>query len=344
MSATPTAINRPSRATLHDVARLSGVSTATVARVLANSGLVKPETRDRVANAVKQLNFRRNEMARDLKRGTASTAVGLVVNGFDNPFYTQVAMGAERALRAAGFHLVLGATGGDPAQEQSVASAMLERRVSALLIISGTDDHAYLAQEREFGTPVIFVGRPPANIETDTVLVDDRAGVREATCALLRAGHQFIGVLHGVDSYPSRERVAGYLDALREHGISDSSGLIIGDVANPAAASTATQSLLAREVPPTALLGLNRGIAVGIVKAILKADSSPVCVAVDDFDLADVLGISVIDRRPEELGYRSAQLAIKRLADPSTPMEKMLLPPQLLLRGQLCTAAPKRGL
>src|SRR5471032_3110874 len=129
MSEVDIATQRPNRATLHDVARLSGVSTATVARVLADSSLVKPETRARVASALKELNFRKNEMARDLKRGTASSAVGLVVNGFDNPFYAQVATGAERALRHAGYHLVLGATDEDPRLEQSVASAMLERRV-----------------------------------------------------------------------------------------------------------------------------------------------------------------------------------------------------------------------
>ena len=243
--------------------------------MLANSSLVKPETRERVANAVKVLNFRRNDTARDLKRGTASTAVGLVVNGFDNPFYAQVAMGAERALRRAGYHLVLDATGGDPTQEQSVASAMLERRVGALLIISGTNDHGYLAKERDFGTPVIFVGRPPANIETDTVLVDDRLGVREAPTALLQAGHQRIGVIHGVDSYPTRERVAGYLDALREHGVGYDRYLVVGDVMSPAAAATAAQDLLAMATQPTALLGLNRGISVGIVKAILHARTHP---------------------------------------------------------------------
>lgn len=336
MSEVDITIQRPSRATLHDVARLSGVSTATVARVLANSSLVKPETRARVASAVRELNFRKNEMARDLKRGTASSAVGLVVNGFDNPFYAQVATGAERALRAAGYHLVLGATDEDPRLEQSVASAMLERRVSALLIISGTRDHRYLAKERDFGTPVIFVGRPPANIEADSVLVDDRSGVHDATVALLQAGHRRIGVVHGIKVlYPSQERVAGYLDALREYRIDLDAQLIVGDIDTPTAATSAANSLMTLPNPPTALLGLNRGISVGIVKAALRLREPPVIVGLDDFELADALGISVIDRRPEELGRQAALLAMKRILQPDSPLAKLLLPPQFVLRTNL---------
>lgn len=329
-------VPRTSRATLHDVARLSGVSTATVARVLADSKLVKPETRARVANALKQLNFRRNEMARDLKRGKASTAVGLVVNGFDNPFYAQIAMGAERVLRNAGYHLVLGATDADPGQEQSVACAMLERRVSALLIISGTRDHGYLAKERALGTPVIFVGRPPANIEADCVLVDDRSGVREATNALLEAGHFRIGVVHGLkESYPSQERLAGYFDALREHGIDADTQLILGNVETPNAATAAAEWLMTRSNSPTALIGLNHGITVGIVKAVMRSGKHPALVGFDDFELADVLGISVIDRHPEELGRQAALMAMQRISLPDLPMAKLLLPPRFVPRAGL---------
>lgn len=336
MSEVDSAASRPNRATLHDVARLSGVSTATVARVLADSSLVKPETRERVTSALKELNFRRNEMARDLKRGTASTAVGLVVNGFDNPFYAQIAMGAERALRSAGYHLVLGATDEDPRREQSVASAMLERRVSALLIVSGTRDHEYLAKERDFGTPVIFVGRPPANIEADSVLVDDRSGVREATAALLHAGHRRIGVVHGIaDLYPSRQRVAGYLDAHREYGIDPDTQLIVGDIVTPGAAASVATSLMTLPAPPTALLGLNRGISIGIVKAVLGSKAPPVIVGLDDFDLADALGISVIDRCPAELGRQAALLAMQRISKPDSPLTHLLLPPQFVLRANL---------
>lgn len=326
---------RASRATLHDVARLSGVSTATVARVLAESALVRPETRARVKNAVKQLHFRTNEMARDLRRGTPSSAIGLVVNGFDNAYYARVALGAERALRHAGYYLVLGATDEDPAQEPAVASAMLQRQVSALLIVSGTRDHQYLARELAFGTPVIFVGRPPANLEADCVLVDDRAGVREATSALLDAGHRRIAAIRGVsDAYPSQERLAGFFEAHLQAGVKPVSEFIVGDKVTAQAAMLAAESLMSAEDPPTAFLGLNHGVSVGIMNALLRTGQKTPFVGMDEFELADVLSISVIDRSPEELGRQAALAAIKRIKNPELPVSTVSLTPKLIVRGR----------
>lgn len=326
---------RANRATLHDVARLSGVSTATVARVLADSALVKPETRIRVKNAVKQLHFRANEMARDLKRGRPSSAVGLVVNGFDNPYYARVALGAERTLRQAGYYLVLGATDEDPAQEPAVASAMLQRQVSALLIISGTRDHQYLARELSFGTPVIFVGRPPANLEADCVLVDDRAGVLAATKALLDAGHRRIGAVHGPsDTYLSHERLGGYFEAHLQAGVAPVSEFVVGNVLTPLAATQAAESLMKAVDPPSALLGLNHGVSVGILNALLRMGGTTAFVGLDDFELADVLGISVIDRCPEELGRQAALTAIERIRNPDLAISRVSLAPKLIVRSR----------
>lgn len=336
MSESESVVVSPSRATLHDVARLSGVSTATVARVLDGSATVKPETRDKVIRAVKTLNFRRNDAARNLKLGTPSTAVGLVVNGFDNPYYAQVAMGAERVLRDAGYHLVLGATDGDLDNERTVASAMLERRVSALLIISGTRDHEYLAQERSFGTPVIFVGRPPVGIAADCVLVDDRGGVHAATTALLQAGHRRIGVIAGADdSYPYQERMAGYLEALSLFGVFPRQELTVSGVLDSQHASFVAENMLSNAEPPTALLGLNRGISVGIASSILRSRASIAFVGVDDFELADTLGINVIDRKPRELGRLAAELAVQRINDPNAQKAELSVTPQLLIRNDM---------
>lgn len=326
--------NRANRATLHDVARLSGVSTATVARVLADSPLVKPETKTKVRNAVKQLHFRTNEMARDLKRGRPSSAVGLVVNGFDNHYYARVAIGAERTLRNAGFYLVLSATDDDPAQEPTVASAMLQRQISALMIISSTKDHQYLARELSFGTPVIFVGRPPTNLEADCVLVDDRAGVRSATAALLAAGHRRIGAISGLgNTYPSHERLAGYVEAHFQAGVQPLPELSMGDCLTPQAAALAAESMLNASNPPTALLGLNHGVSVGILNTILRRGARTAFVGLDDFEMADVLGISVIDRCPEELGRQAALAAIKRIQHPDIAIETVTLAPKLVVRS-----------
>lgn len=336
MAASDSVVISSNRATLHDVARLSGVSTATVARVLDGSKTVKPTTRDRVTQALETLNFRRNDAARNLKLGAASTAIGLVVNGFDNPYYAQIAMGAERVLRDAGYHLVLGATDGDPDNERTVACAMLERRVSAMLIISGTQDHGYLSPERAFGTPVIFVGRPPVGINADCVLVDDRIGVREAATALLDAGHRHIGVIAGPeDSYPYQERMAGYREAMGGFGVAPRDELTVSGIRDPQEASAVADRMLSNAFPPTAILGLNRGISVGVIRSILHSKISPAFIGVDDFELADALSINVIHRKPHELGRQAAELAVKRITSPNAPKIEISLKPELIRRNDM---------
>ena len=172
------------RVTLRDVARAADVSTATVTRVLQNSPRVVPETRQRVMEAVRRLGYSPNPMARDLRQGRPAGAVGLVTAGFTNMFQAGVAAGAERELRQAGLQLLIGSTEDDPAREPELAGAMIDRRVSALMMMPDGDERGFLSTEHTFGTPVVLVGRPANGLAADVVMTEDDRGVEEATSGL----------------------------------------------------------------------------------------------------------------------------------------------------------------
>src|SRR4051812_31007956 len=121
--------SEPVRPTLRQVAALSGVSLKTASRVLNGEAYVADATAQKVRAAAQQLGFRRNAIARDLRAGARSSLVGLIIGDLANPFYSRVARGAERRLRAAGLQLISASSEEDPALEHRLVSEMFERRV-----------------------------------------------------------------------------------------------------------------------------------------------------------------------------------------------------------------------
>jgi len=326
--------SRLGRATLRDVARLSGFSPKTAARALNGEAHVRAETRERVLTAAASLRFRPNRMARELRQGAQSSAVGLVVGGLENPFFSMVAAGLERALRGHGLELIIASTADDPEHEEAVVKTMLERRVRALIMVPASKDHAYLDGERQMGTPIVFVDRPSSAVATDVVLIDNRGGVRQALHSLIAHGHQRIAAIADMqDLYTTRERVLAFSEMIEECGALGVTGLVRADVHDSTAAYVETQDLLRDPSPPTAILALNNRISLGAFKAMHEELSLAALIGFDDFDLADVLGISVVAYDSAELGRRAAEIALSRMAVGTGTPERAIVPTRLLQRG-----------
>lgn len=129
-----------------------------------------------------------------------TTTVGFVIGDLTNPFYTLVAAGVERVLARDGLTLVIAATDDESRLEASVVSAMLERRIRALLLVPIADDHGYLEGERQFGTPIVAVDRPLSNAVSDSVVFDNRNGAKNGVLALLDAGHRRVAFVGSSES------------------------------------------------------------------------------------------------------------------------------------------------
>lgn len=328
------------RATVEDVARLAGVSTKTVSRVISGAPNVAPETRAKVERAVAALKFRANTLARELRGGGLTTTVGLVVGELTNPFYSSVAAGAERVLARAGLTLLMSSTEDEPPREATVVEAMLERRVRALLLVPSASDHSYLAGESERGTPVVAVDRPIGGVASDSVVFDNRGGAFAGALALLDAGHDRIAFVGSASTlYTDTERLRGFLDALEARRVGVDANLIRTDAPGVIGATAAARELLDSEAPPTGILAANNRASTGILAAVWERGCTVGLVGFDDFEFAQALGISVIAHDPEKMGERAAELALARMDDPMLPIQNVVLPTHVVLRGSEKAAA-----
>ncbi|NYD67936.1 LacI family DNA-binding transcriptional regulator [Agromyces atrinae] len=323
------------RATLDDVARLAGVSAKTVSRVFTMRDKVAPDTVKRVLSAATRLRFRPNTVARSLRRGGATNAAGFIMGELSNPFYYKVASGIERTLAARGMSLVVATTDDSPAAEERVADALLAQRVGVLLLIPVAGDQSYLEGERQLGTPVIALDRPAQNLVADSVVLANREGAYRATRHLLDHGHRRIGyVCNPASVYTQAERVGGYRAAMAEAGISDTSALERLEDDRTVPPSTTVDRLLGESEPPTAIVSGNNRMTIGALRALrARRDETTALVGFDDFDTADVIGVTVVSYDPVELGRQAAELALERISDPTGFTRELVLPTWLIERG-----------
>ncbi|MGX5696511.1 LacI family DNA-binding transcriptional regulator [Agromyces soli] len=323
------------RATLDDVARLAGVSAKTVSRVFNQRELVGPETAERVLSAAQRLRFRPNTLARGLRRGAGTNTVGFIMGEFGNPFYYKVAAGIEQELAEHGYRLVVATTDDSPDGEARVADALLAQRVDALLIIPASADQSYLDGERQLGTPVVSIDRPAQNLTADAVVLENRQIVLDATRRLLALGHRRIGyVCNPADVFTQAERIAGFRQAMRDAGLDDSSRWerLTDDRSIPA--DTIVRELLTGDHAPTAMITGNNRSTIGALRAMRSlGDDRTALIGFDDFDTADVLGVSVISYDPIGLGRSAARLALERLDDPTGRPRRIVLPTWIVERG-----------
>lgn len=326
------------RPTLTDVARRAGTSGKTVSRVLNGEGPVSEATRDRVLAAVRELGFRPNLMARNMRTGDRDSTLGLVVPRIANPFFSAVAAGIEDAVRDRGLTLLLGSSADDPDREQSVLNSFLSRRVSALLVAPAPGaDHRFLRAERAGGLPLVFLDRPAAGLSADCVVSANAAGAEQGVTHLAAHGHRriaFVGDRPGAP-HTRRERFRGYRSALTAAGLPYARELV-ADASGPEAAAGAVHRLLALADPPTALFTANNVTSLGALPALAAAGRGEVAVVgFDDLPLAQLVspGLTVVAQDPERIGRCAAQHALRRLDGGRGAARTEEVPVRLIPRG-----------
>ena len=320
-----------------DVARAAEVSLKTVSRVFNNEPGVTPQTADRVRHAIALLDFRRNDMARGLRQGSTSRTLGLLIEDVANPFYSAITRAVEEVARRSGFLVITSSSDEDPVRERTLVGMLCERRVDGLILVPAGADHSYLIPEMQTGTPVVFLDRPPGNIDGDMVLIDNRGGARTATEHLLAQGHRRVGMIgDDLSVFTAVERLAGYRAALCAHRIPFDESLVLLGANDIASGERATQELLVQEDPATAIFCANNRITVGALRVLYRGGSRGVAlVGFDDFELAVMLEVpvTVVAYDPAELGRRAAELLCARIDGDERPPQRVVLPTHLVPRG-----------
>lgn len=266
--------------TLADVATRAGVSPATVSRVLNGNYPVAVRTKQRVLDAVRELNYVVNAHARALAAST-SDVLGVMVNNVADPFFGLLA-GAVQA-EAAGEDLlaVIGNTAGSPVEELRYIRLLLRQRARAVVLTGGhRDDPDYLAelaalieQAVAADTRIVLCGRPPIpGSPAITLDFDNRRGARALTRYVLSLGHRRIGYVTGPAGYSTtKARLAGHTDALADAGLPVEPGLIRRGTFDRESGWSAAAALLAEPDPPTAIIAANDTVALGVLAAAREA-------------------------------------------------------------------------
>ncbi|HLR93494.1 MAG TPA: LacI family DNA-binding transcriptional regulator [Jiangellaceae bacterium] len=332
------------RVSIRDVAVLAGVSLGTVSNVLNRPDRVAVATRERVEAAVDKLGFVRNESARQLRAGS-SRMIGLIVLDASNPFFTDMARGAEQVVSHDGSSLVLCNSNEDDERESVHLQLFEEIRARGLLISPVSMEDPHLQRLRERGIPVVLVDRMAASSDLCSVAVDDVTGGRLAVEHLLSCGHRHIGVVGGPHSIRQvTERHEGARKAVAENAagttparleIIDTPTLTIDE---GMAAGERVADLDPAE-RPTALFATNDLIALGLLQTLarrgLRVPEDVALIGYDDIDFAAAAAIplSSIRQPRDELGRHAAALLLDEINAPDTHRhERVTFTPELIAR------------
>jgi LacI family transcriptional regulator len=324
---------------MREVAALAKVSIKTVSRVVNGEPGVSPSLARRVVAASERLSYRHNLTASSLRRSDGRSAtIGVVLEDVANPFASALHRSIEDVAVLRGVLVFAGSSDEDEDRERQLVSAFASRRVDGLIIQPSSHDHSYLMTERKAGTAIVFVDRPPAFLDADTVLTDNAAGVRRGIKHLVAQGHRRIGYLgdqHTIATAAERHR--GYLEELASQGIEADDGLVRLDLRGIEKAEAATIELLEKADPPTALFAGQNLITIGAFRALrrLKMHRRIALIGFDDILLADLLepGITVIAQDPAAIGRLAAQVLFRRLDGDRSPSEHHVVLTRMITRG-----------
>ncbi len=338
---------RREKVTLTELATHAGVSRSTVSLVLRESPLVKDETRRRVRQSIATLGYVYDRSAAGM-RAKLSRTVGLVVVDLTNSFYAELIAGIDTVLDRSGQVAFLSNTGEDPKRQQRVLERLREHSVDGIILCPAEGASPRLIEAvLASGVPCIQVLRSLEGATTDYAGTDNRLGADLATDHLVGLGHRHIAFLGGAaDTSVSRDRKAGYLDALGRHGLAP---FVEPCRSTKGEASAAMARVLDSKTPPTAVVCFNDPVAMGAMFGIAEAGRQPGDdVAVIGFDdTADAAfcrpSLSSISIQPTALGEAAADLLLRRIANPDGPPERLVIPPRLVVRASSGPARDAAG-
>jgi DNA-binding LacI/PurR family transcriptional regulator len=302
---------------MHDVARRSGVSIATVSNVLHGTAPVAEGTRTRVLAAIEELGYRRNEVARSLKRRATQT-LGVVIPDALNPFHATVALQVERRAHRDGFAVLVAETENDPDTEADQVRALVGRRVDGVIFPAVTAGSAIPSELLDRGVPVVVVSFEGQDARMGVIQVDEYAAMQEVVEHLAGLGHQRVAFAH---SGAHEESVDNRPEALR------------------AALERRGLAPVPLDDNPTAVCCTNDVIAIGLIDRLEREGRRvPGDVSVVGFDDIPMAGHRRIDlttvRQPAaEMGLQAAEMALAAIAEGRHAAERVTVPTELVVRG-----------
>jgi LacI family transcriptional regulator len=322
-----------------DVAALAGVGLKTVSRVVNAEPGVSPALEAKVRRAIEQLNYRRDVNASMLRRlGGKTQTIGLVLEDVANPFSSALHRAIEDSARARNVLVFAGSCDEDGLRERELIGSFRDRRVDGIIVVPASSDHTFLYEEQRAGTALVFVDRPAAHLDADSVASDNLNGSAAAVEHLLAGGHRRIAFLGDLPSiWTADERLHGYRQAIAQAAIHYDESLIRTGLRDSGSALQAVAELLALSDPPTAIFTSQNLLTIGGIRALKSAGLQHriALIGFDDIPLGDVVepAISVVAQDPQAIGRAAAELLFRRMEGDTSPAVHQVVPVRLIARG-----------
>jgi len=326
---------------MEDVAREAGVSRALVSLVMRERPNVSAERRRRVLDVAARLGYRPNAMARSLASRRTKT-VGVILDDLRNPFFAEIAGGVEELASEVGYQLLLAAGGRQARRERAAMGALLEHRVSGIIMVSPRMPAGVIAAAAA-EAPLVIVGRAVRGLDADSVLINEAHGTGLVLDHLLGLGHEAIAHVDGGSGAGGPQRRSAYLRGMRANRLGRHALVIPGDFTEEAGVSAATE-LLRRPELPTAIFAANDMVAAGLLggldRAGVEVPRDVSIVGYDNISIAHLAHVSLttVDQPRTEMGRLALELLLDRI-DNRRANEVRLIEPSLVIRS---TTAPPR--
>jgi DNA-binding LacI/PurR family transcriptional regulator len=324
------------KVTIHSVAQEAGVSTATVSKVINNTGSISEQTRKKVFAAMKKLNYSPDAAAASL-RGKRTKAFGLLVPDISNPFYAEIARRIEDRSHALGYNVIMCNTDNDAAKEKSYLSLLTSQRIDGLVVASAFRSPDLLEELMEKGFPIVLMASEIPKLAINTVTVDDYKGGYLAASHLLSLGHRKIAII--MESVRSNMvRLAAFKEAMQEAKIPIPDGYIVETEAVIQKGYESAKKLLTLEEKPTAIFACNDILAAGVLQAAKELGVNiPQDLSVVGFDntvLSTTTSpmLTTVSQPIKEMGTKAVDLLVKEMEGEQTYKERLLLSPELIIR------------
>jgi LacI family transcriptional regulator len=333
-------------ANIRDVAERAGVSVGTVSNVLNHREKVSPDAVRRVREAIEELGYVRNDAARQLRVGRSST-VGLVVLDVRNPFFTDLARGAENEAARHGLSVILGNSAEDVEREAGYLDLFEEQRVRGILISPYREIGPQLHRLRERGTPTVLVDRRSDDERFSSVSVDDERGGWLAADHLIRTGRRRILFAAGpLDIRQIVDRRAG-----AQRAVDAVEGVSFETQPTPAASvadGRAAGEAIAARTPqdrPDAVFAANDLLAMGVLQGLaghgIRVPEEIAIIGFDDIDFASaaVVPLSSVRQPSQLMGETALRILLAEIADPASEAQQVVFEPELVVRASTAPAA-----
>lgn len=329
---------------IKEIAKLVGVSSATVSRVLNDSGYVKAETREKVLRVIKEQNYIPSAIARSLSN-KETNSIGTIIPDIQNEFFAKVVSGITESADRFGYNTVLLNSNEDISKEHEILSMIEAQHFKGIIITPvayhDTVTRDFLLHFEEVGIPVVLVDRDIKSTSFAGVFVDNFKGAFDGVNELIKADHKRIAIISGPEtSRPGKDRYRGYRAALEECGIPIYEGYIVHGDFRVDKAYKCTGRLLSLEQKPTAIFTSNNLTTMGCLKCLTENNIKPgrdiSILGFDDIDALRMIGynISVISRDAGLQGKEAMELLQERFIKKNMAEGKQVMVPyKVILRG-----------